>query len=241
MNRRSLEEGHPAGTDVTDTVAEPAGRPAPLMTPEEYTRTDEELLREGRPLARTAVLSGAALSIGVSQRDDAPCVLRARRLGIPIVRRGTGGLGLWHAPGDVVWSLILPRSDARVGNDFSRAYARLGAGVVRFLGELGVSAEWRPPSGPVSEYCLLAGRGPILSVGGLALGGAAQHLTRLALLHHGVLPYRLDPPRISELFDLPVARVVGSLTSLEKVVNGLPPPALARRLRAVLASENQVR
>ncbi|MCI4352396.1 MAG: hypothetical protein L3K14_03295 [Thermoplasmata archaeon] len=222
---------------MTETRAERRESPVPTITPEEYTRTDEELLRDGRPVARTAVLSSAALSIGVSQRDDAPCVLRARGLGIPVVRRSSGGLGLWHAPGDVVWSLILPRSDVRVGNDFSKAYARLGAGAVRFLGDFGVAGEWRAPAGPPSEYCLLAGRGAVLAVGERALGGAAQHLTRLALLHHGVLPYRLDLPRLSEVFDLPAELAVRSLTSLEKVVYGIPPIELARRLRSALADK----
>ncbi|MCI4348152.1 MAG: hypothetical protein L3J97_06005 [Thermoplasmata archaeon] len=220
---------------MSGTTAEPSDSAVRTVTPEEYTRADEEFLRRGEAVTRTAVLSTAALSVGVSQREDAPCVLRARRLGIPVVRRSTGGLGLWHAPGDVVWSLILPRSDARVGNDFSKAYARLGAGPVRLLADLGIPSDWRAPSGPPSEHCLLSGRGAVLAVGGLALGGAAQHLTRLALLHHGVLPYRLDPPRLFELFELPADVVVRSLTSLEKVVYGVPPMEVARRLRSILA------
>lgn len=224
---------------MSGTTAESGDSAAPTVTPEEYTRDDERFLRRGEAVTRAAVLSTAALSVGVSQREDSPCVVRARRLGIPVVRRSTGGLGLWHAPGDVVWSLILPRSDARVGNDFSTAYARLGAGPVRLLSDLGIPSDWRAPSGPPSEYCLLSGRGAVLTVGGLALGGAAQHLTRLALLHHGVLPYRLDPPRLSELFELPADVVVRSLTSLEKVVYGIPPMEVARRLRSILAGASE--
>lgn len=209
----------------------------PRVAPGEYAKTDEEALHRGARTVRVAILSERALSVGVSQRDDAACVRRARERGIPIVRRSTGGLGIWHAPGDIAWSLVLPRTDPRVGRDFSRAYARLGTAPVRLLKELGASAMWLPPSGPSSEYCLLAGRGAVLKVGGRALGGAAQHLTQDALLHHGVLPYQLEPTPLEELFDLDRPTVDGTLTSLNRVVPGLEPPELARRLRSALEAE----
>ena len=220
-------------TEMTTAARHPL---VPMMTPEEYTRTDEELLREGQWAARTAILTSSALSVGVSQRDEARCIVRARQLGIPVIRRSTGGLGLWHAPGDVVWSLVLPRSDPRVGDDFSKAYARLGAGVVHCLASRSVAAVWQAPSGPPGEYCLLSGAGAILSVDGRALGGAAQHLTRHALLHHGVLPYRLDPRRLSELFDLSPELIDRSLTSLDRVTPGTTALELAGQLQSDLVA-----
>jgi lipoate-protein ligase A len=223
--------------DVPSSSPKPSGTSTvSVVTPEEYTRTDEELLRKGEPMTRAAVLSGSALSIGVSQRDDARCVVRARQLGIPIVKRSTGGLGLWHAPGDVVWSMILSRSDPRVGRDFSRAYRRLGVGPVRLMEERGATAEWIPPRGPEGEYCLLSGRGDVLSVRGLALGGAAQHVTRQALLHHGVLSYRLDRDRLQQLFGLSAPVVDQSLTCLEEVAPGTTSDTWARRLAAILGA-----
>jgi lipoate-protein ligase A len=146
-----------------------------------------------------------------------------------------------HAPGDLVWSLVLPRSDFRVGRDFSKAYARLGAGPVRFLDALGVQAAWRPPLGLQTECCLLSGRGSVLTVAGRALGGAAQHITGAALLHHGVLPYRLDPSRLQALFDLSPEVVERSLIGLEEVAPGLTSTFLAERLSSELASETERR
>jgi lipoate-protein ligase A len=188
-------------------------------------------------MIRVAILSSAALSVGVSQHENTRCIVRARELGFPVVRRSTGGLGLWHAPGDIVWSLLLPRTDPRVGRDFSKAYCRLGTGPVRVLQQRGVTAEWLPPLGLTTEYCLLSGRGSVLSVEGRALGGAAQHATRKALLHHGVLPFRLDPPRLRELFDLSPELVDQSLSCLERIAPGVPPEDWARRLRTILVSE----
>jgi lipoate-protein ligase A len=213
----------------------------PTVTPQAYTEDDEAWLRKGELAARVAILSSGALSVGVSQRDTAQCVVRARELGIPIVRRSTGGLGLWHAPGDIVWSRVLPRSHPQVGGDFSQAYGRLGAGPARLLQELGVSAAWHAPAGLPGEYCLLSGRGAVLTVTGRAIGGAAQHLTRQALLHHGVLPYRLDPSRLRELFDLSPDVVGRTLAGLDEVTGGVPPEELARRLMAILSSTDDPR
>jgi lipoate-protein ligase A len=220
----------------TVNASNESGAPA-VSTSQAYIRADEEFLREGQPVIRVAVLSSAALSVGISQHENTRCIVRARELGLPVVRRSTGGLGLWHAPGDVVWSLVLPRTDPRVGRDFSKAYRRLGTGPVRVLHEHGVTAEWLSPLGLTTEYCLLSGRGAVLSVDGRALGGAAQHLTRQALLHHGVLPFRLDPPRLRELFDLSPELVERSLTCLEQVAAGVSPEEWARRLQAILAAE----
>ena len=218
------------------TIA-PASPAIPWLGAEEYVRGDEELLRQGFPAARVAVISTPALSIGVSQGDDAPCVRGARRLGLPVVKRSTGGLGILHSPGDLVWSLVLPRTDVRVGRDFSTAYARLGAGPVRFLSGLGVPGSWRPPRGLETDCCLLSGRGSVLNVAGRTLGGAAQHLTRAALLHHGVLPYRLEPARLQAVFDLSSELVARSLTSLEELAAGRTPDELAERLHVALAAE----
>lgn len=213
------------------------GPPVPVMTATDYTALDEELLRLGQRNARVATLSDSSLSVGVSQRDDARCIQKARELDIPVVRRSTGGLGVWHAPGDVVWSIILPRSDTRVGRDFSKAYARLGTATVRFLNGQGVSGAWAAPTGPPSECCLLSGQGAVLRVSDRTLGGAAQHITRDALLHHGVLPYRLDPARLQELFGLSRAVVNQHLTSLVEVLGARPATELARELGTALAAE----
>ena len=168
-------------------------------------RTDEAILRRGVPAVRVAVLSDRAVSYGVGVRADASFLARAAKEGIPAVRRTTGGTGILHAPGDLAWSVVLPRDDPRVGRDFVRAYARLGEGVVRFLAERGISARWHDPPGTDPDYCFLSPRGLVLKHGEKVLGGAAQHLAVGTLLHHGVLPLELDRSVLRRLFGLPAA------------------------------------
>jgi len=197
-------------------------------------RTDEVILRRGVPAVRVAVLSDRAVSYGVGVRAEAPFLARSVKEGIPTVRRATGGTGLLHAPGDLAWSVVLPRGDPRVGRDFVRAYARLGEGVVRFLEERRVPTRWQEPPGSDPEYCLLSSRGLVLKHGDQVLGGAAQHLAGGALLHHGILPLELDRPLLRRLFGLSAA-AAQHLTSLRELgVDGAPEP-LAWRLAASLS------
>jgi lipoate-protein ligase A len=203
----------------------------------ESLRRDAALLRTGGPAFRVARIADRSLSIGVAQPAATPAAQRAAVLGIPVLRRDSGGTGVLVQPGDLVWSLVLPRRDHRVGSDYVRAYARLGGAVVQFLGEIGPAARWEPATGGYPEFCLLSERGQVLTVGREIIGGAAQHRTRDALLHHGILPWSLDRPMIERLFDVPVSVTERRLGSLEQLRTGVPPEGLAERLHRAFERE----
>ncbi|HYA54000.1 MAG TPA: hypothetical protein VEG42_00160 [Thermoplasmata archaeon] len=186
------------------------------VTCAEDVRTDEAILRRAVPAVRVAVLIDRSVSYGVGVHTNSPFLARCAKEGIPTVRRTTGGTGILHAPGDLAWSVVLPRSDPRVGQDFVHAFDRLGEGVVRFLAERGVTARWQAPPGSDPEYCLLSARGSVLTHEGKILGGAAQHLAGSALLHHGILPVEVDRGLVQRLFHLP-ASSVGRLSCLREL------------------------
>ena len=205
------------------------------MTCSEDVRTDEVILRRAVPAVRVAVLTDRAVSYGVGVHADTPFLGRAATEGISTVRRTTGGSGLLHAPGDLAWSIVLPRSDPRVGRDFVRAYPRLGEGIVRFLAERGIPSKWTDPPGTDPEYCLLSARGSVLKHEDQILGGAAQHLAGKALLHHGILPLEpLDRTLMRRLFGLS-SRAAGQLTSLRELGVDGPAEQLAWKLAARLS------
>jgi len=191
-------------------------------------------LRRAVPAVRAAVLTDRAVSYGVGVPTETPYLLRASSSGIPSVRRTTGGTGLLHGPGDIAWSVVLPRADPRVGGDYVHAYARLGAGVVRFLAERDVAAEWIDPPGTDPDYCLLSPQGSVLGLKGLVLGGAAQHLAGGALLHHGILPLELDRPTLRTVFGLSV-EALDRLTSLRELGISGEPEELVWKLAASLS------
>jgi lipoate---protein ligase len=207
----------------------------PPITLRDTIERDEALLRAAAPTVRVAVLREAGVSIGLGSPRDGSAEANAQRFGLPTVRRSTGGTGILHLPGDLVWSVVLPRSDARVGADFSSAYGRLGAGLVAYLAELGLEGRWMEPEGLSDEFCLLGPRGQALSVGGRVLGGAAQHVTASALLHHGVVARTLDRGLIERIFGLTVGLTGAKLTALTELGVAADPEALADGLVRALA------
>lgn len=213
--------------------------PVPLverLDPAANLARDEELLRLGGPSLRVAILTSPAVSTGIGRPLD-PAARRASELaGLPVLVRGSGGGALLHLPGDLVWSLVVPRSHPLAGPGFAEGYPRLGAGVVRFLEARGVRATWAEPFDVSESYCLLSSRGRVLVAGGRALGGAAQHLSATELLHHGVLPRRVDRDRIRELFGLG-PELVERLVGLEELDVEGDADELARGLRDALADQ----
>jgi lipoate-protein ligase A len=200
------------------------------MPVEESVRQDEALLRAGRPAVRVAVLLDRAISLGITQPQSEPAAIRARAEGLPVVSRSTGGSGLLHLPGDLAWTLVLPRDHPAAGADFVSGYDRLGAGVVAFLAESGIRAEWSEPFGLTESYCLLGSRGMVLTAGGRAIGGAAQHATRDALLHQGVLSSSVDRDLLVRLFDIPAATAREKISGFAELGVGRSPLDLAERL-----------
>ncbi len=197
---------------------------------------DERCLEEGAPAARAAALGDRSLSVGVATRADFAPAERARAASLPVLRRSTGGSGVLHLPGDLVWSVVLPRSDPRAGRDFVQAYDRLGRGVVRFLRSQGLDARWIPSPPLAPDYCVLSGRGEVVAVGEGVLGGAAQHATQRALLHQGMLARRVDPEALDAIFALP-AYTRERLVGLEELGITAPAPRLARELEAAVREE----
>jgi len=198
---------------------------------------DESLLRAALAGARVAVLGDVAVSVGVGVSPAEAYLSRARAAACPVVRRSTGGSGLLHAPGDLAWTVVLPRRDPRIGGSYLAAYPRLGSGVSQFLEAFGVDARWIPAPGLSANYCTLSARGHVLMVGDRVLGGAAQHLTQNALLHHGFLPRTLDRPLIGRIFDLPGTDGVDRLTCLEELGLSEPAERQAEELAHALAEQ----
>ena len=102
----------------------------------------------------------------------------AKRLGIHVVRRATGGGAVYHDAGNLNYSLI---SDA--GETGSLSMSRFTGPVCRALRTLGVPAE-------------ATGRNDI-TVNGLKVSGTAQRLSGSRILHHGTLLFKTDAATMS--------------------------------------------
>lgn len=195
----------------------------------------EELLRRGLPAVRVAVLRERTVSYGVRVSEDAPYLQRARSEGIATAARTGGGTGVLHLENDLLWAVVLPRSDPRVGRDFVRAYDRFGAGLVRALVDEGLEARWAEPPGLAEAYCPLSSQGEVLVVNGRIVGGAAQHVTSTALLHHGAVSVAIDRAAVDRLFGLPAGGPSTRLGGLSELGVVTAPARLAVRTEGALA------
>ncbi|HEV2449431.1 MAG TPA: hypothetical protein VGU43_03355, partial [Thermoplasmata archaeon] len=199
-------------------AARPLARaPVRRLSVHAMLESHEAALRAGVPQIQVSWLADEALTLGASQREDVPSAQRARAAGIPLLRRGSGGTGVFFGEGDLAWAVILPRTDVLVGRRFGSAYAPLGAGVVEWLARSRVSARWRASAGSEPELCLLGARGEVLDSAGRVLGGAAQHVTSTTLLHEGIVLSRLRPERLAALFGLSHARLEAELVGLHEL------------------------
>ena len=199
-----------------------------------FLADDENALASAAPTVRVGVVRRPTLSFGVGHRPDPAVQARAAERGWGLAGRRSGGTSLYHAPGDLVWSIVLPRRDARVGRDYAHAYVRLGAGLVDWLAGLGVTSAWELASDAFPPYCLLNGLGRTLRVSGRAVAGAAQHATRSGMLHHGGVSVSLDETALTAVFDLPDDVLAADLAGLRTFGVSETSERLARGLTAAL-------
>lgn len=205
------------------------------MTLTQIGEMEEGLLRRGQVDFRVTVLHRAALSVGVAMRIDPSLIDRANDRGLPVVARATGGTAVLLAPGDLLWSIVLPRGDPRAGPSLTAAYAHLGEPLVALLSRHRVRAAWEPAIGLSRVWCLLGDRGRVLRCGDRIVSGAAQHLTRVALLHHGTLPRRVDRALHRALFPGSEPAILDRLVGTEELGIRTEPNALRDELAREIA------
>ena len=93
-----------------------------------------------------------------------------RRMGVPVLRRSSGGGTVYHDPGNVNYTLMLSGD----GADYDRCLRP----VIAALNALGAPVE--------------RGGGSDLALGGRKISGSAQRISHGRLLHHGTLLFDAD-------------------------------------------------
>lgn len=109
----------------------------------------------------------------------------ARRHGIEVVRRVSGGGAMFIEPGNTItYSIYAPQSLVS-GLSFQQAYAFLDAWVIEALGEMGIKAWYQPLNDITSD--------------GGKIAGAAQAHRGGAVLHHVTMAYDIDTTKMLEV------------------------------------------
>src|SRR5690606_3069153 len=109
----------------------------------------------------------------------------ARRHGVTVVRRVSGGGAMFVEPGNTItYSLSVPQALVQ-GLTFQQSYEFLDGWVIRALHALGIKAWYQPLNDITSE--------------GGKIGGAAQARRSGAVLHHVTMSYDIDADKMVQV------------------------------------------
>lgn len=153
-----------------------------------------ERARRGRATVRLYGWRGPWLSLGYAQRFDAARRSACSGAGVGVVRRITGGRAVLHAA-DLTYALAAPETALPEG--LSASYGLVSDILLAGLARLGISAERSrdPASGRAAAFDCFAEPAPEeICAEGRKLCGSAQRRAGGALLQHGSLRLRPDPP-----------------------------------------------
>lgn len=109
----------------------------------------------------------------------------ARRHGIEVVRRISGGGAMFIEPGNTITYSIFAPIGMVEGMSFEQAYALMDAWVIAALGELGIQAWYQP----LNDIASPAGK----------IAGAAQARRGAAVLHHVTMAYDIDAEKMLQV------------------------------------------
>jgi len=132
--------------------------------------------------------SPPALSLGHFESIEAVDLERARRDGVDVVSRPTGGRIVLHKA-DLTYTIVLPR---RPRATVTEVYVELSGAILAGLRALGARVELaRGPlerSAARARPCFLSAARHEIAYAGRKLVGSAQRLGRRAVLQHGTIP-----------------------------------------------------
>ena len=156
-----------------------------------------ESVRAGAPpVVRFYEWEPAALSFGYSQQVEREVVIsRVEQAGVGLVRRVTGGRGVFHAD-EMTYSVICRQDDPVAAGGITETYTRISRGLTAGLRSLGIDAELTrhvDPTAPVRAPeatlpCFGSTARAEIVIAGRKLVGSAQHRMKDLMLQHGSIP-----------------------------------------------------
>ncbi|WP_135820186.1 lipoate--protein ligase family protein [Halostella litorea] len=150
----------------------------------------------------------SCLSLGYRQDPDTVDWAYCDRSGVDVVRRQTGGGGIYHdTVADISYSIVAPADE--LPGDLMECYDLLCTPIVETFRRLGVYAEFAEDDLPAihEPACYLRAVHPAhdLLCGGRKISGNAQYRRKDAVIQHGSLRFDLDVDRHLSVFSNPEA------------------------------------
>ena len=180
----------------------------PCSGPENMARDESCLagaLEAGEPILRLYGWEGAVLSVGRNQKVERQIDLAAcAELGIPLVRRMTGGRGVLHG-GDLTYAVAAPTAGGRFAPGIMAIYKELSQVFLYFFRELGFDPQCKSYSGGeraelASAVCFSTPSAFEILIDGKKVVGSAQRLLPGGFLQHGSIPLEPQHETLAQIF-----------------------------------------
>jgi len=148
----------------------------------------------------------------------------AAELGVPVLRRPSGGGAVFHDLGNINYSIYLPQGRTP-GFSIEESLRALSFPVTDLLDSLGVPWSWEPPNN--------------IFVFGRKISGSAQARSGGRLLHHGALLVNTDLERMRRLLKPGGRSRIASVVNLFEITPGITMQDAGRMMSEALGKRTK--
>lgn len=175
---------------------------------------------EGVASLRLYAWDRLTLSVGRAQKVERQVDLEAcAALGIPVVRRETGGRAVLHGS-DITYAIAAPLNDAQFQGGILAIYREISRAFLHFFAGLGLGPQAKAYTGreraeTVSPVCFVTPSAFEILLGGRKIVGSAQRQIPGAFLQHGSIPLEPQQDLLARIFvAADAARIAEQMTDL---------------------------
>jgi len=163
------------------------------------------------PVLRFYGWEPSGISVGFFQKVDGQIDLEgARKYGIELVRRPTGGKAVLHDQ-ELTYSVIVSEEHPAMPKSVKGAYLVLSKGLLEGYKELEITAEFAIPKSETrkngSAVCFEEPSWYELVIDGKKAAGSAQTRKDGVILQHGSIPLEIDEIKLFDLFLYPTEQL----------------------------------
>lgn len=158
-----------------------------------------------------------SVSIGTFQKIQEINIEYLKEMNIPLVRRPTGGKGVYHNY-ELTYSIVIPKNHPLCELDIIDSYKEISKVFIDSLKEFGIKGELTKKGGEAKGFCFSSQNYYEVSVNGKKIIGSAQRRKKEGILQQGSIPIELDYEKIKKIFYL---EEIDDFTSLKELNNSI--------------------
>lgn len=159
-----------------------------------------------------------SVSIGIFQKIKDINIDYLKENNIPLVRRPTGGKGVYHDY-ELTYSIVIPYTHQLFKLDIIELYKEISKVFIDSLKEFGINANLTQKSGNEKGFCFSSQNYYEVSVNKKKIIGSAQRRKKEGILQQGSIPIEIDYEKVKRIFYLEDVSTFISLKELNKSID----------------------